>query len=673
MIDSNIPYLLGAGSGIDSKSLVEQLVSVEKSVRQGQIDTKRESFETKISDYGLFKSSLSTLQQALASLKNPDTFKAKSVSFSDSDSVIPTAIEAGAVSGSYSIEVTNIASSQSLASTVFSDPTAEVGKGTLTFDFGAWDTGVPPTVFSQDAGASSVSIVIDDTNNSLEGLRDAINDAKMGVNASIVNNGSGYQLLIKAESGLNNQLRISAEEEGGAPTNNDADGLSLFTFNETAQQVNQQQAGRDANLILNGLAVTRETNEIDDLIEGFSFTIAKDAPGEITNITISDDKLTGEEAIRNFIDVYNEFLTATKSLTGVNEESGEFGSLSRDALVKSMLTKVHQTITNPVAGGVAVLTALTNLGIRTERDGSMSINEGAFSTAFKDNFSAIGDLFAPAIGSSADKIKVTGYGATSVPGNYEVVITQEPEKGFYEGTAIGGFPVNTTGKDYSFSLQLNGTTGATLALPDGASYATGQELADALQLLVNADATLGNNKVTVTFDTDHLVFTSESFGSASVVNIMSAGADLADLGLAVGPGTNGKDVQGTVDGVEAFGLADVLLPAYGTDAYGIKLKVLPGATTSTVNFSLGVAGGLDKIVAEFLGSQGPIKTREEGLNKELVELDEDQDKLDRRMETYHARLLAQFTAMEAIVSQLNSTRDYLSSALDNLPFTAKRD
>lgn len=673
MIDSNIPYLLGAGSGIDSKSLVEQLVSVEKSVRQEQIDTKRAGFETKISDYGLFKSALSTLQQSLATLKNPDTFTAKSVSFSDSDAVIPTAIEAGASSGTYSIEVTNIAKAQTLAATSFADVTSEVGKGTLTFSFGAWDTAVPPTTFTPDASTSSVTITIDDSNNSLTGLRDAINAANFGVNASIVNTGSGYQLMLKAESGLNNQLSIEAVEEGATPTNNDADGLSRFSFNETAQQMSQQQAGKDANLILNGLAVTRETNDIKDLIEGFSFTIAKDAPGEVANITISDDKLTAEDAIRNFVEVYNEFLETSANLAGFNEETQEFGSLARDALVKSMIAKVHQTITNPVAGGVGVLNALTNLGIRTERDGSMSIDETAFKRSFNEQFSAIAELFTPKFSSTADKIKVTGYGTDSVPGNYEVVISQAPEKGFYTGAAIAGFPIDTTGKDYSFKIQVNGTTGASLSLPDGEVYSTQEELVTALQLAINNDTTLGNNKVTVSFDTDHLVFTSNAFGSASVINFMAAGADAADLGFAVGSGTSGKDVKGTVDGIEAFGLADVLLPAFGSDAYGLKLKVLPGATDATVNFSRGIAGGLDKIVTQFLGNDGPIKTRENGLNKEIAELDEDQEKLDRRIEAYQARLQAQFIAMEAIVDQLNSTRDYLGSALENLPFTARRD
>lgn len=672
MIDSNIPYLLGAGSGVDTKSLVEQLVSVEKSVRQGQIDTKRENFETRLSDYGLFKSAMSTLQSSLAALKNPDTFTAKSVSFPDSEVVIPTAIEAGAASGTYSIEVTNIATSQSLSSGVFSAVTDEVGKGVLTFDFGAWDTGVPPSAFTQNTDKSSVQITIDDSNNSLEGLRDAINGANMGVQASIVNDGSGFRLLMKAESGLNNQLSISVAEDETTPTNNDASGLSRFTFNESALQLTQQQQGRDANLLMNGLAVTRTTNEISDLIEGFTFTIAKDAPGQVVNINILDDKATGEEAIRNFVDVYNEFLTATKNLTGFNEEAGEYGSLARDALAKSMLTKIKNTITQPVAGNNGVLNALTNIGIRTELDGSMAIDETVFKKAFSDNFPAIKGLFAPVTGSNADKIKVTGFGNDTIAGDYEVVITQEPEKGFYTGAAIAGFPVDTTGKDYGLVLEVNGKASGTINLPAGQSYANGADLAAALQQAINSDPALSANKVKVSFDTDHLVITSDAFGASSLVSIASLGADGADLGLAVATGTSGKDVAGTVNGEEAFGLADVLLPAFGSNAYGLKLRVLPGASSGTVSFSRGIGDTLDMLVADFLGSQGPVKTREDGINKELGELDDAQDALDRRMEAYQARLQAQFTAMEAIVDQLNNTRDYLEGAFENMPFTAQR-
>ncbi|UTA49474.1 flagellar filament capping protein FliD [Simiduia sp. 21SJ11W-1] len=673
MIDSNIPNLLGAGSGIDSKKLVEQLVAIEKSAKQTQIDTKREGLEAKLSDYGLFKSALSTLQGALSTLKNPDTYSAKSVSFPDSDVVIPTAIEAGALSGTYSLEVTNIARSQSLSSGTFAAVTDAVGKGTLTFNFGSWDS--PPTVFSANADKTAKTITIDDSNNSLEGLRDAINDANMGVQASIVNDGSGFKLLMKAESGQNNQLHIAAVEEGGTPTNNDADGLSRFTFNESALQLTQQQAGMDANLIMNGLAVTRTTNEITDLIEGFSFTIAKDAPGEVVNVSILDDKLTAEDAIRNFVDLYNEFLEVVKPLTGFNEESGEYGSLSRDALAKSMQSKIRQIITEPVTGVDSGLNALTNLGIRTELDGSMKINEAVFSAAMKNNFSEITQIFAPQTSSSADKIKVTGFGNDTIAGSYDVVITTEPSKGSLTGAAVAGFPIDTTGKDYSFVFEVNGLASGTLALPDGVTYNTSEELVDALQLMINSDATLSaaGARLEVSYDTDHLVFTSSAFGSSSLVSITTAGADAADLGLSVATGVAGTNVAGTINGEEGFGLGDVLLPAIGSNAYGLKLKVLPGATSATVDFSRGVGDGLDQLLADFLSSQGPVKTREKGINESLGDLDEDQMKLDRRSEAYQARLQAQFIAMEAIVDQLNSTRDYLGSVLDNLPFTAKRN
>lgn len=675
MINANIPNLLGAGSGIDSKALVEQLVALEKAPKQAQIDTKRTGFETKLSDYGVLKSAMSTLQSAMAELKNPDTFSAKSVSFPTSDIVIPTKIEPGALSGTYSLEVTNIARAQSVSSGAFTSSSEAVGKGTLTFSFGDWDDVLPPTTFTANTEKPSKSIVIDDSNNSLEGLRDAINAGKFGVQASIVNDGSGFKLLVKAESGEQSQLSISVVEDETTPTNNDASGLSRFTFNETAQQLTQQQAGKDANIIMNGLAVTRTTNDISDLIQGFTFSIAKDAPGEVVNVSILDDKQTAEDAIRNLVDVYNEFLNVMKPLTGFNQEEGEYGSLSRDALAKSMLSKIKQTITEPVIGVGSGINALTNLGIRTNLDGSMSIDETVFNKTFSDNFSQLKNVFAPVTTSSADKVKVTGSGATTVPGSYAVEITQAPVKGSFTAAASAGFPLDTTGKDYSFTVAVNGVASASIALPDGVIYNTGAELSAALELLVNSDSSLqgAGIKVGVSYDTDHLVFTSPTYGASSNVSFTAAGADAADLGLSVATGDAGKDVAGTVNGVAAFGLSDVLLPAYGTDAYGLKLKVLPGAVSSTVTFSKGVGATLDKLVADFLGSQGPVKARLTSLNKELSGLDDDQTKLDRRTEAFNARLQAQFIAMEAIVDQLNSTRDYLSSVLDNLPFTAKRN
>jgi len=353
MIDNNIIQSLGAGSGIDTANLTKQLTEIERAAPQNRIDTKRDKAETQISDFGLVSNAMAILQDAANVLSEPEGLFSKSASFTQSSALVPVELDTDVQAGTYTFTVEEVASSQSLTSTSFSDPSDAVGEGVLTFRFG--DTtadGLGAMLatdgFSQDLEAEEVNITIDSTNNSLEGLRDAINDAEVGVQASIVNDGlNGYVLQITAESGSNNELEISVVEAGGSPSNNDSAGLSRFTFNETASQLTQQQGGRDAELTINGLTVYRESNTIDDIVEGLQLDVLESDPGTPITVTITDDKAFAEQNIRDFVEAYNIFLEAITPATGTTEREDEdgdkekvIGSLANDALAKSMLSQI---------------------------------------------------------------------------------------------------------------------------------------------------------------------------------------------------------------------------------------------------------------------------------------------------------------------------------------------
>jgi len=141
---------------------------------------------------------------------------------------------------------------------------------------------------------------------------------------------------------------------------------------------------------------------------------------------------------------------------------------------------------------------------------------------------------------------------------------------------------------------------------------------------------------------------------------------MADLGIAVGNGTNGTDIGGTVDGVAAFGYGNVLLPALGSKAEGLNMTVQPGATSGSITFSRGFAGSFTNLIDSFLKSSGMIKNREASINTEIDKVKKDQSTLDRRSEAYRTRLQSQFSAMESIVRSLKSTGTYLTGAFKAL-------
>lgn len=690
MIDNNIIQSLGAGSGIDTRNLVTQLTSIERSAPQQRIDNERELTQSRISDFGLLKSALSTLQEAAQNLIEPESLFSKSASFTQSDALVPAALDTDVKAGVYNFTVEDVAQSQSLGFASLASEDAAVGEGTLTFNFGNWvrDVDERATSFNLDADSESFNVTIDSTNNTLEGLRDAINEADRGVQASIIFDGTGFILSVLAESGANHELNIVAEEGAGAAENADATGLSRFAFNADlnnfATQSFETQAGNDSELTINGLSITRPTNSVDDVVQGLTLDILKADPGQKVTITVVDDKTFAEQSVRDFVDTYNAFLEAAEPLFGRTETTDENGdtqsvegSLANDALAKSVISRIRSNIASSIPGLTdSNFTALTNVGIRTELDGTISISEEEFSDAFENRFEDVQKLFAPFTSSSDAGVVVNGFNDGTAAGQYDVVVNTTPSKGALNASTIAqSFPnLDTTGKDYTLKLRVNGNESETITIPTD-TYASQEELAAAVQSAVNADTTLIENgsSVIVTYDSDsnNFVFTSNQYGTNSNVDIIEASADIsADIGLGAANGTAGVAATGTINGTPAFGSANVLLPALGEPGEGLALIIAENATSSTVNFSRGFAGELDELIGEFLSSSGLLVAREVSLESSLDTLETRQDNLDRRLSAFEERLMNQFIAMERIINSLNSSGSFLDNLFDTLPFTA---
>ncbi len=668
---SSIISALGTGSGIDSNKLADQLTEANKKVQADRLTSKKTLLETQISDYGLMRSSLSKLESAAAALGSADTFNAKSLSVPDTKLLSITKLDAKAAAGGYQLKVEQVAQSQSVSSGTFGSMTDPIGKGTLVIRLGEWNAaGTDFEVDSSKVGGGTIKI--DDSNNSLTGLRDAINKANMGVSASIVGDGGSYRLLLTAKSGAKNEIEITATEDAGAL------GLSKFDFNETTRNMTQQQEGLDAKIRVNGLLVSRESNQIKDVIDGLEFDVFGASLTETVSISINEDKSVGEKAIRDFVAAYNTFKTEVEKLVGFDTELKDYGSLKTDPLAKNLTQGIRNLLSSAVPGLSDGFSSLSSLGIRTERDGSLKIVEDEENTGFRaaidKHYDLVRDLFVPKKSSSAANIELTKYTAQSKPGTYDVVITQQPSKGKNTGAVMGlTFPLDTTGKDYNFKVKLDGTESTVITIPAGKTYASAGALAADIQSLINLDANIKEVKstVAVSVDAGKLVFTSDSYGSTSKVEFTAVSSDMDDLGIALGTGTAGTDVGGTIAGKAAFGYGNVLLPALGTDAEGLSMTVQPGATGGTITFSRGLAGGLSNLVNDYLKSSGVIKERETTINKDIKKVEEDETALTRRSDAYRARLMSQFQAMESIVRSLNSTGDFLDGILDRLPFTSK--
>lgn len=684
MIDNNITKALGAGSGIDSASLVKQLTDLERLGPQQRIDSKREKAEAQISDFGTLTSAIDTLRSSITTLTNKEGLFSKSAAFSDRDNILPTKLDTDVQPGSYAFTVNRLAQAHSMTFGGLASDKDAVGTGTLTFTFGQWERadGVPPA-FKPDANAEAFSITIDNSNNSLIGLRDAINKAGKGVQASIINDGTSQRLVVTAPSGGKSELQITVEEDGDTPSNTDATGLSRFAFNADATgfPAVETQKGLDALITINGLSVSRPSNTVTDLVKGLSLDLLKAEEGKVTTITITDDKAFAEENIRKFVEAYNTFLKDTQALTGYNKEEKAWGSLRNDPLAKSVMSRFRSVISSAIPGlSDSNFTALASAGIRTELNGTLSIHEETFRKAMNENFADVQKLFAPHTNSSTADVVVNSYGKHTRAGSYEVNITTPPARGYFNGSAAAADwnTFNTGSDDYSFTVKVNGITSDLISLAADTEFGSAEEMAEALQIAINSDAklTAQGASVAVTWDETNNRFdiTSKRYGAASGVNIVNSSAMFeSELGLAAGLGTAGVDVKGTINGVEGFGLGNVLLPKLGEPAEGLSLLIGENATSGKVEFSRGFAGEFEEQVKQFLQTNGLIDSREKELNRQLGDLDIKEEQLERKMSIYQERLMRQFVAMERILSSLNSQGGFLEGLIDRLPFTAKKD
>jgi flagellar hook-associated protein 2 len=310
-----------------------------------------------------------------------------------------------AAAGNYNINISQLAQGQSISSAGQVSSTNAIGTGastTVTFQFGTVSGGTLASgiytgaTFTQDATQSTGSITIDSSNNSLQGIRDAINNAKIGVNASIVGDGSAtpyHLVLASASTGATSSMKISVTGDSALQSllSNDPEGTQNF------KQIN---AGQDANLTINGIAVTSTTNNVSSSIQGVTLNLAKVGA---TSINIAANTTAVKTAITSFVSAYNNVNSTISQLTAYNPTTKVAGALLGDSTVQAIQNQLRNTLTNAVTGLGGGFTNLAQVGITFQKDGSLAADSTKLQNALTNNFSDVGGLFA-AMGKSTDSL-----------------------------------------------------------------------------------------------------------------------------------------------------------------------------------------------------------------------------------------------------------------------------
>ncbi len=659
----------GIGSNLDINGIVSQLMSIERQPLQA-LAKKEVSYQAKLTGFGTLKGALSSFQTSVKGLADVSKFQAVKVTPADTTIATATA-SAGATPGTYSLEVTDLAQAQKLASAGQASASTAVGSGTLTFDFGTI-TGAVVDADGKYTGATFTSngsgvktVTIDATNNTLSGIRDAINSAAIGVTATIVNDGgaSPYRLVLtNSSTGKTNSMKISVS--GDAPLS------TLLAHNPGAAPASQALAetvtAQNAEFEVDGIAISKTSNTVTDVIQGVTLNLLKETTAA-TQVAVTRDTGAVSTAVNQFVAAYNQINQTLKDASAYDPVTKQASILNGEAAVRTIQAQIRGVLNLAVPGGASVYTELSQIGVSTQKDGSLAVDSTKLSTAMTTNFNEIAGLFA-SVGKATDSL-VTYSSSTSktVSGSYAVNITRVATQGNTVGDAGKPTTLTIDGTNNTLEVKLDGTT-ETVTLAS-ATYADATALAAEVQSKINGVASFvtAGSSVAVTESGGIFTLLSNRYGSGSNVSI-TGGLGKTNL-IGTGATTDGLDVAGSINSAAGTGSGQYLTGATGDASEGLKLQIT-GTTLNargTVNFSRGYAAQFSTLIDKQLGTDGLISSRTEGINASIKSLTQAKERLNTRLEEVEKRYRAQFTALDQVMSKMSTTSSYLQQQLANLP------
>lgn len=358
------------GSSIDVNSLVSQLVAAERKPLDDQLARAASKNATQISATSALLGALSSFQSALNGLRTTAAFSGRSTTTTNDDIVTATA-SANAAPGRYDIEVEHLATAQQLSSTGFAQgATTVVGSGSLTLSL----------------GGDSFTINVADPANTLADIRNAINSASNnpGISASIINAADGAHLVLTStKTGAANAIQVS---QSGT--------LSQLEYSPSNQaNYNELRPAQDAELIVAGYPTTSATNSVTGVIDGVTLNLVGAEDNTTVTVEVGYNKAAAKDKVNAFVTAYNSLRSMLTRLGGYDAASGTAGPMLGDSLLSSIDSEIRRTLSNPVEEAGAAVQTLAQIGITTQKDGTLAVDATKLDNALANNFDGVSRLF----------------------------------------------------------------------------------------------------------------------------------------------------------------------------------------------------------------------------------------------------------------------------------------
>ena len=579
--------LNSSGSGLNITQIVDSLVEAEKAPQESQIQSKIDNRNTSISAIAEIKSSLSKLSSALTKLTGNTSLNVSSTSTALSASITDPST-AGAINSS--VTITTLAKGQTLAFEDYTSSTSLVGAGSLVLERGDWSSGS----FVASATQASTTLTATSTD-TLVSLKDKINALDYGVVASVLGAGDDtFTLVLKSGDGRKNALRITATE------NPSGSGLSTID-NTTTNSSKQKVAGTDAAITVDGISLTRSSNTINDLFTGYSINLlastivgSTDTPATLSGSVNTSDATTN---LQSFVTALNEARTLLNNKTFRGSSTKDSGELSDDPVIKSVKKRLNSLTSDSLSGFGANGVYLSNLGVRTEKDGLLSLNTTVLKTELKNNPSSLDAIFNSMYSASSSLLSVSG-GSSLAPdaGGYTFAMTAYVSGNIVGLTSADTSP-NVTSSNNTIQLTVDGTTSGSVTVPS-AHYSSEAAMATAIQTAINGDSTLSaaGKTVIVTHSNGHYSIISGSIGSATSIAINSIGSNLDSFLKFVGT-TDANNI-----GASQTGTANTALTLNGASVISTDTDGLVNAETRSGAGNFSIDGAQSSAASSALNS-----------------------------------------------------------------------
>lgn len=339
----------GLATGIDTDSIIEALMEIERQPID-RLENDKSYYQNRLKAFSQLDEKLKSFLDKAEAIDTQIELNSPAVSSSSEANLAATATGQAQL-GSYQISVVDLAQQQKDVSQGYEDKTTALGTGDIVLTVG----GTPST------------ITIDDTNNSLEGIAQEINDADLGVTATIINDGtdSPYRLVLSGAT-VADEFNLDASSLSGGPT---------MTNTQVAQQ---------AHILIDGIDVYSDSNRLDSSIPGLTLDLLKADETVSTTVNVSSDQEATTAKIKEFVDAYNGIISFI-----ADQKDADWGN---DSAFRSVKRRLQDLLVTPQGTG-GTFSTLSQLGFETQRDGTVTLNSSLLTTALTNDYSGVIGLF----------------------------------------------------------------------------------------------------------------------------------------------------------------------------------------------------------------------------------------------------------------------------------------